>query len=126
MRKIRAPMGNLRNCAIQKCERKIRAPTGTVLECVKCVVIYFTLKSRHINKREKVVTNAEKKNKKFNYHLSVAAKKLIINVCDEIPLASLTEKASYASSKIGRPVSTVTVRILTKKKQEKIINDSWS
>ena len=56
----------------------------------------------------------------------IITKKLIINLCDEIPLAADTDKASYVSSKIGRSVSRITVRILMKDNREKIMNDKSS
>ena len=64
------------------------------------------------------------KKNKFSYHLSVATKKLIIALCDEMPKASNPEKAAYVSSKIGRTVTKTTIRSLTKINRDKILMGS--
>ena len=61
-----------------------------------------------------------KKCKHFSYHLSIQDKKEIIAICDNMVTATQDQKAEAASRSLGRPVSRITIRNLTKVRREKL------
>ena len=62
----------------------------------------------------------KKKCKHFSYHLSIQDKKEIIAICDNMVTATQDQKAEAASRSLGRPVSRITIRNLTKVRREKL------